>query len=250
MRLRSLWPSLTTVAISLGITVLTATPAVAHGINGQPIPDAAQYRTLITAITPKIPGLTAAVDPHGEWFRVTNNTARPLTVLGYAREPYLRVDSSGTSENSYSPTLQLNQSLFGDLSQLGDTALPPSWQHTSSGRTVRWHDHRIHWMGATRPPVVQGAPGTAHLVGNWSIHMLLGSTPVTVTGTLGWQPLKATGSAFRTYVVIDIVIFLLAVAAIAWFWRARRRTGTDDNTDLYGAHGYDPSAVKLTDQRL
>jgi hypothetical protein len=163
-----------------------APAASAHGINGQPIPDAAHYLSKITAISPAITGPPACVDPRGEWLEVSNTTSQSLTVLGYSREPYLQITPAGAWENSYSPTLALNQSLFGDISQLGDSSMPPSWQHTSASRTIRWHDHRIHWMGATRPPAVKAHPERGQLVGNWVVHMTLADVPV---------PLRPTPSA-------------------------------------------------------
>jgi hypothetical protein len=69
------------------------------------------------------------------------------------------------AQNEFSPTVQLNQSLFADLNQLGAGSLPPSWRPTSTGHQVRWHDHRIHWMSAERPPAVKAQPGVHHLIG-------------------------------------------------------------------------------------
>lgn len=164
------------------------------------------------------------VDPRGEWIQVSNETPKTLIVLGYVREPYLRIDGSGVAQNSFSPTLQLNQSLFGDLSQLDDSSLPASWTHTSDTHEVRWHDHRIHWMTADRPPVVKKNPSQPHLIGTWNVHMTLGEQPVTVQGTLSWLPVKPRVSRFMTYfVAADVIVFVLAVAGIALFISGRRR---------------------------
>jgi len=222
---RTRWLALPVVAVAIAaVSLAAAAPAAAHGANGQPIPDAAHYLSQITAISPAVPGLTAGVDPRGEWIEVTNATGRTLTVLGYAREPYLRVDASGVSQNAYSPTLTLNQSLFGDLSQLGDSTLPPSWEHIASGSVVRWHDHRIHWMGADRPPAVKQSPGQAHLVGDWTVHLMLAGTPVDVRGTLNWLPIKSHTSRFLLYfLVVDSAAFAVVVAIVTWLmWRRRR----------------------------
>jgi hypothetical protein len=211
------------------LALMAAAPgASAHGTNGQPIPDAAHYLTKLTGISPAVPGLSASVDPRGDWLEVTNTTSKTLTVLGYAREPYLQIDATGVSENSFSPTLALNQSLFGDLSQLGDSSLPASWRHTSDGHQVRWHDHRIHWMGADRPPAVKSKPGVGHLVGTWNVHMTLGSTPITVTGTLNWLPMKKqTSTTITWFLIIDTAVF--GVVGGALFLRHRKTgRGPDD----------------------
>ena len=57
------------------LSAVAAPNASAHGFNGQPIPDAAQYLSAITAITPVTPGVSASIDPRGEWISVTNTGA-------------------------------------------------------------------------------------------------------------------------------------------------------------------------------
>ena len=143
--------------IAAALMVAAAPGASAHGTNNQPLPDAEHYLSEITGISPAIPGLSASIDPRGEWIEVSNTTNKTLVILGYMREPYLRIDQTGVAENQYSPTLALNQSLFSDLTQLGDSSLLAAWNTTGSGRTARWHDHRIHWMTADRPPAVQAS---------------------------------------------------------------------------------------------
>jgi hypothetical protein len=226
-------------AVTGYLTLAAAAPgAWAHGANGQPIPDAAHYRTTITGISPPTPGLSARVDPRGEWLEVTNTTSKTLTVLGYAREPYLQIDAAGVAENVASPTLVLNQSLFGDLSQFGGSTAPPSWRHTSDARQVRWHDHRIHWMGAGRPPAVKADPGAGHQVGTWTVHMTLASDPVTVTGTLNWLPVKNRTRLWSVvFLIVDSALLLGAVAG--WFLLRRRKAGKPDRdtSDITGIRG-------------
>ncbi|UQX89522.1 hypothetical protein M6D93_05815 [Jatrophihabitans telluris] len=221
--------------VSAVLGLLSAPAASAHGANGRPIPDAAHYLTTLTGMSPAIAGVTAAVDPRGEWLEVANTTGKALIVLGYAREPYLKIDAAGTAENSYSPTLALNQSLFGDLSQLGEGTLPPSWHYTGTGHSVRWHDHRIHWMGVDRPPAVKSAPGTAHLVGNWSVHMALASTPVTITGTLNWLPMKPHISRIVVYLLIVGTLLFSVFIGLFALVVLRSRNVPDDLASLDSA---------------
>jgi hypothetical protein len=203
-------------------------PAEAHG-GAQQIPDAAHYLAQITAISPAVPGLTASINRRGEWIEVSNTTTKTLTILGYAKEPYLQIGPGGVSENSYSPTLQLNQSLFGDLSQLGGPQLPPDWRQVGSSHKMRWHDHRIHWMGATRPPAVASNPYVGRLIGRWTVHMLLGTTPVNLTGTLGWLALRHNPILSVTWMVIDTGALLALIAAVIVLARRRRRPANTDH---------------------
>jgi hypothetical protein len=62
-------------------------------------------------------------------------------------------------QNDLSATGYLNQSLFVDTSALNGkpASAAPTWRRTAPAGTVRWHDHRIHWMGVSRrrtwPPI-------------------------------------------------------------------------------------------------
>jgi hypothetical protein len=143
-----------TLAVGLVLLLLTLRlqPAAAHSTNGS---DATHYRTRLDGLAPPVAGLTATVDPRGEWIQVTNATGKTLTILGYAHEPYLRITPAGVEQNATSPTVTLNQSLFADISQALTRQAAPQWLPMSPGNQARWHDHRIHWMGAVRPPAVQ-----------------------------------------------------------------------------------------------
>jgi hypothetical protein len=140
----------------------------------------------------------------------------------------LQITASGVAENQYSPTLQLNQSLFADLSQLGASTLPPLWRQTSAGHLVRWHDHRIHWMSAERPPAVKAQPKVGRVVGPWTIHMILGSQPVDIVGTLSWLPVKPSTNWFAIWILIgDFLGFAVAAGIGAWFLRRHRTRNPD-----------------------
>ena len=144
----------------------------------------------------------------------------------HLREPYLRISPAGVDENLYSPSLALNQSLFTDAGPLDAPSLPPAWVHKSNARVVSWHDHRIHWMGASRPPKVAAHPDRGQLVGPWTIHLLVDGAPVTLSGTLNWLPMKSASPARLAFFVgINAVIVLgLALGAVvAW----RRKRGQD-----------------------
>jgi hypothetical protein len=210
------------VAVAVVLFALAAPVAGAHPLGGNNS-DAAHYLTRIEAVSPGVPGLTAAVSPRGEWIEVTNTTGRTLIVLGYAHEPYLRVTPAGVAQNGVSPTVVLNQNLFADISQaLLSAPQPPQWQAVSTANHVRWHDHRIHWMGAARPPGVQAHPGTGQLIGRWTVHMTLDAQPVDITGTLSWLPKKSGIDKSLLFLVGDALLLGAAVAGFAIYGRRRR----------------------------
>jgi hypothetical protein len=213
--------------LTVAMLALGTPGAWAHGSNGNPIPDSAHYLSQITAINPPTPGLSASIDPRGEWIEVANTNGQTLTILGYAHEPYLQITPAGVAENLSSPTRQLNQSLFADLSQLGASSPALVWQQTSTANHVRWHDHRIHWMSAERPPAVKAQPRVGHLIGPWTIHMTLADQPVDLAGSLSWLPIKRSTNWFLIWFFIGDVLALAGAAGIgAWFLRRNRKRGS------------------------
>jgi hypothetical protein len=210
--------------VGLGVVLLAlgAPAASAHPLGGNNS-DAAHYLTRIDAVSPAVPGLTATVNPRGEWIDVINATGRTLIVLGYAHEPYLQISPAGVGENAASPTVMLNQNLFADISQALLTApRAPQWQPVSTANHVRWHDHRIHWMGGGRPPGVQAHPGRGQLIGRWTVHMTLDQQPVDIAGTLSWLPKKGGISASVLFLIGDALLLGAAVAGFALYRRRRR----------------------------
>jgi hypothetical protein len=130
-------------------------PVAAHP-PGPRIPDAAYYRAELRDVTPAPAGVRVSVDPAGEWIELANTGPAEVIVLGYSREPYLRVTATTVQENQLSQTTFLNQSLFADSVPTGTDGgtVAPVWNTIGQHGSVRWHDHRIHWMGQARPPVV------------------------------------------------------------------------------------------------
>jgi len=202
--------------------VLLAPLAGAHAAS----PDTNYYRAEITGITPVVAGVTARVDPVGEWIEVTNSGPSEVVILGYAKEPYLRVTGAGAQENELSSSAVLNRALFADLptSTEGNTA-PPVWKPVASQPTARWHDHRIHWMGQSRPPEVARDPTRPHQVGTWTVHATADGRPFEVTGTLRWLGKPADGlSWFQIVTWAVLALMVIAVAGLTvTLVRARRR---------------------------
>ncbi len=174
-----------TVLMALVWLVAMAAPASAHTVSGV---GATDWRTTLTAVTPAVPGLSVRVIETGSRLELTNHGAEVL-ILGYEGEPYLRVGPQGVFENVLSPATYLNCSRTGcPVSPDANPSAPPQWKHISNSQTVRWHDHRIHWMGGQPPPDVQRAPGQVHERPPWTVSLRQGQTPITITGHLTWVP--------------------------------------------------------------
>jgi hypothetical protein len=153
-----------------------------------------QFHTKVTAVRPAVPGVLVSATDNGSYMQVTT-TGPVVVVYGYEQEPYLRITSGAVEENTLSPATYLNESLqIGSVPSDVDPKAPPRWKRVAAGGSFRWHDHRVHWMDAALPPVVQTDPHSAHLVSSWTIHLTAADRLVTVDGTLSWTPRPASSS--------------------------------------------------------
>jgi hypothetical protein len=121
---------------------------------------------------------------------LVNESDDEVVVLGYQDEPYLRVAPDGVYENLNSPATYLNTSTSGDGSPPDGliTTAAPRWRQLSSGREVRWHDHRSHWMAPT-PPSVLADPGRQQLLEpRWVIPITIDGQRVEAVGSISWVP--------------------------------------------------------------
>lgn len=210
---------------SVGV-LLGAAPAAAHG-SGQNLPDAVYYRTELTDVTPTVAGVTASADPAGEWIGLSNTGPAVVIVLGYTREPYLRVTADSAEENELSPTTYINRAMFADSVPSGTDpgSVAPSWKQVATTGSVRWHDHRVHWMGQSRPPEVAADPTHPHQVGTWTVHATADGVPFDLHGTLRWLG-KPDTSPLPPWFFALVSPLILLIAVAAWHvLQQRRRAG-------------------------
>jgi hypothetical protein len=115
---------------------------------------------------------------------------KTVYVIGLADDQFLRIDRRGVYENLNSTATYIFKTRDGvDPPDTIDPRDPPVWRKVSSGRTARWHDHRVHWMGKTNPPQVKRAPDDEHvIVPDWQLTITEGATRSTVHGSLVWVP--------------------------------------------------------------
>jgi hypothetical protein len=207
---------LLTTALTMGLLVgVLAAPASAHTTG--PGPTAMNYRTSLSSVWPRLAGISVRVVDGGLHLELTNTSAEPVTVLGYAAEPYLKVTRAGVWENGRSPAAYLNASFTpGKVPASADPAAVPAWRKISAGNTARWHDHRIHWMGTSPPPAAQRSPGTYHLIGRWQVFAQQHGTPITIAGTLAWVP----GPSPWPWLALAAALAALLTAAL---WLLARR---------------------------
>src|SRR5579862_3871506 len=116
-----LWAS---IALPTALVGAASAESPAAKESGNPINDQGSsyhYRTYITSITPKVPGLSVEVLEFADRLLLRNNTGKAVTVYGYSGEPYARVQPSGAAEqNTRSPAVYLNTNFYAQVT------VPPS----------------------------------------------------------------------------------------------------------------------------
>ena len=168
----------------LGILLSPAT-CQAHG-GGL---SAGDYRTTIDETMPLLAGATIRVR-EDDLIEVGWRGPGRLIILGYGKEPYLRLGADGAFENRRSPSVQANLTQFGRqvLDPEADVRAEPAWRRISSRPVVVWHDHRAHWMSRTPPAAVRAAPDRPQLVGRWTIPIRIDGRPGSITGRIDYVP--------------------------------------------------------------
>jgi len=151
-------------ALVIALVLLSpASPALAHGGTGGSSSD---YEVVVTGYSGDAAGVVVRSVELGSRIELVRTTAKEVIVSGYSAEPYLRLDSKGVWENFNSPAHYLNLDRFASQSP-PDTATAdatPDWHLMSSGSSVRWHDHRTHWMSSTPREDVVAQPDVERVI--------------------------------------------------------------------------------------
>ncbi len=202
--------------IACAAVTITAAPASAHGLGGL---TPTNYKSRFTGVTPAAPGIRVRVTDLGNRMALTNTTGHDVTVLGYDGEPYLRVGPHGVFENTRSPATYLNRTttITSAPPKSADPKAPPEWSEVSSGRTARWHDHRVHFMGTSDPPIVTNDRGRAHVIDHWTVPIRDGNRTVDAAGEIIWIPPPSPWPYVATALVVAAAV-VLASRTRAWRW--------------------------------
>ncbi|HTK16145.1 MAG TPA: hypothetical protein VL769_07105 [Acidimicrobiia bacterium] len=204
---------------AIAVVVALAAPATAHTVSG---PRPTNYRTTLQSVAPRVSGVHVRIVDLGNKLEVTNRSPKDLFVLGYDGEPYLRIGPRGVYENLRSPATYLNRTRAGttpvpDVARHTRASTAPRWHRVSSGTTVTWHDHRIHWMGTSPPAVVQREPGAFHrLKARWTVPLRYEGRPMLISGRLDWVP----GPSGRPWLPV-----ITGLGAVGFAAAYRKRTG-------------------------
>ena len=212
------------VLVALLALATAATAALAHGGGGT------DYISEVRTVKPANAGLGVEVLDRDDRLVLRNDSGKTVVVEGYNGEPYARLRPDGTVEvNLNSPALYLNEDRFAkvDLPRRADERAAPEWKRVDGSGRFEWHDHRMHWMGANRPPAVKD-PQRRIKVFDWDVPIRLGDRPGSVAGTLTWVGRPDDG--FPVIAAIALGVLVAGGAALVVLVRRRRRRGDDDGS--------------------
>ena len=197
-------------------------------------PRPTDYRSTVTAIAPAVDGVDAEIVGGDAFLQLRVEEGHEVVVPGYGEdaEPYLRFRADGTVErNLRSEATYLNEDRQGavDLPARADPEAEPEWETVADDGTYAWHDHRIHWMGTSRPPGAE--PGD--VVQAWTVPLTVDGSPVEVRGELvlvarvspvPWIALAVAGAAAvalaarRRPLVPAVAVTVAAAGALVVGW--------------------------------
>lgn len=207
---------------ALAALALAAPLASAH--QGNP-----NMESIVTAVTPRTPGITLQVLNRDDRFELTNRSNQDVLIYGYQDEPYARVKADGTVEqNLNSPAYYLNNDRYANVEvpSTATSAATPRWKVLDRTGSFQWHDHRMHYMGKGTPPGVKDK-GERQKLQDYAIPIRVGSAKGSITGAYWWSPQKDGGPPVGAIVAL-VVLVLAGGAAVVVTRRRRARSAPAD----------------------
>ncbi|TML16673.1 MAG: hypothetical protein E6G31_01890 [Actinobacteria bacterium] len=167
------------------LAALQAPGAEAHFRTGK-----LGYRSTITGIEPRMPGLRFKILYGDDQVWLDNRSGKTVIIKGYSGEPYLRFSSGGIYVNIHSPAGYLNQDRYARVTvpKSARVKAKPDWQKLAGGDVWAWHDHRIHYMNPIPPPQIKAAPRKPHHVFDWTVPATENGKRFLIAGSLDYKP--------------------------------------------------------------
>lgn len=230
-----------TFACVLVLGVLLAAPALAHAEapslnptaeSDNPFADQGSnyhYRSIITSVQPRVPGITLQVLEFADRLLLTNHSGKTVTVYGYDHEPYAQVLADGTVRfNTNSPAFYLNQNFYGNVTvpSYATPSATPHWVDVDKTGELEWHDHRIHWMEPTVPPVVKNQAKRTKVF-NWRVPISVGGEAGRIDGVLYWTPEQGTTAPTGAFIALGLIV-IASVAFVVYVRRRRARSAAGE----------------------
>jgi hypothetical protein len=174
------------------------------------------YRSTITGVDPRMPGLKFKILYGDDQVWLDNRSGKTVIIKGYSGEPYLRFSPGGIYVNIKSPAGYLNQDRYArvQVPKSASASAKPKWEKLAGGDVWAWHDHRIHYMNPIPPPQIKAAPRKPHHVFDWKVPATDNGKRFFIAGSLDYKP--PPQKDFPTGLVISLAT-LIGVGLIGLF---------------------------------
>ena len=201
-------------AAMLAATVLgPAQPAFAHGGNGGAASD---YLIEVTGFEGDPTGVEVHPVELGDRMELVRTTASKVEIVGYDGEPYLRLEEDGVFENFNSPSHYTNLDRFARTATppTATSTVDPDWVKLSDGNSVRWHDHRTHWMDPTPRQDVRDNPDVERVIFPANrVELVVDGKPVTAIVRVTWLP-PPSRTAWLVFTSVAVCALLAALVLV------------------------------------
>lgn len=217
--MRKHWAALA--ATTTLLCLLAASPALGHEGN----PD---YRSEIESVRPSVPGVGFEVQNYDADIELVVRAGHEVVIYGYEGEPFARVLRDGTvQKNERSPATYLNTDRYAEaqVPASADAKAAPEWKTVDDSGTLRWHDHRMHYMAKGTPPQVTDESKRTKVF-DYEIPLRIDGREGAVDGTLFWVGPADTAKA--PFLIAGAAIVLVGGAVVLI---ARRRRGSPDGDE-------------------
>jgi hypothetical protein len=168
------------------------------------------YRSTIEGLEPPVRGVRVKVLYGDDQVWMENHSGKTVVIEGYDDEPYLRFAPKGIFVNINSPAGYLNQDRYGKstVPKAASAKAAPNWKKLAGGDVWAWHDHRIHFMSPTFPPVISAAPDKPHHVFDWKVPATANGKRFFIAGSLDYKPPPKESQSFPVELVIALAVLI------------------------------------------
>jgi hypothetical protein len=211
-------------ALAVLALALLGAPSAAFAHAGNP-----NYRSVFHQLSTPLPGVKVQVIGYDSLYELRSTAKQTVTIFGYNGEPYSRILPDGTvQQNSNSSAVYLNNDLYGTAPVPANAhkGAPVVWKSLNKTATITWHDHRMHWISATRPPKVTDTHKKTKIF-DYKIPLAEGSTHSNIEGTLFW--VGPAGGGFPLGAGIALAVIILGSIVLVTVVRRRRALEPDDD---------------------
>jgi hypothetical protein len=103
-----------------------------------------------------------------------------------------------------------------------DAAAAPQWKVVERTGRYEFHDHRIHWMGASTPSQIKDKSKRTKVF-DWTVPVRTATTKASIDGQLFWRG-SAGGAPTGAFAGLALIVVLGGAAVVVV---RRRRTAAD-----------------------